>query len=57
MRFVIIAAVVLSSISLAGCFETTSLGSAGGARDSLSSKRPPLVQDCVRMPFPQCSGG
>jgi hypothetical protein len=58
MKFAVIAAAVLSSISRAGCFETTSQGSAGRAPDSLIPKRSPLEgQDCTRVPFPQCSGG
>jgi hypothetical protein len=47
----------LFSISLAGCFETTSLGSASRAPDTRIPTHPPDVQDCVRVPFPQCSGG
>ena len=58
MKFVVIAAVVLSSISLAGCFETASLGSLSRAPDTRTPKRStPEIQDCVRVPFPQCSGG
>jgi hypothetical protein len=48
MKFAVIAAAILSSISRAGCFETTSQGSAGGAPDSLIPKRSPLEgQDCT----------
>jgi hypothetical protein len=39
MKFAVIAAAILSSISRAGCFETTSQGSAGRAPDSLTPKR------------------
>jgi hypothetical protein len=58
MKFVVIAAIVLSSISLAGCFfETTSHGSAGAPGSQIPKRSPPEIQDCVRVPFPQCSGG
>jgi hypothetical protein len=58
MKFVVIAASILPSISHAGCFETTSQGSAGRAPDSLIAKRTPLEgQDWIRVPFPQCSAG
>jgi hypothetical protein len=39
MKLAVIAAAILSSISRAGCFETTSQASAGRARDSLIPKR------------------
>ncbi len=52
MKFAVIAAAILSSISRAGCFETTSQGSAGRAADSLIPKRSPLEgQDCTRCRF------
>jgi hypothetical protein len=58
MKFAVIVAAILSSISRAGCFVTTSHGSLGRAPDSLIAKRSPLEgQDCTRVPFPQCSGG
>jgi hypothetical protein len=58
MKFVVIAAAILPAISHAGCFETTSHGSAGRAPDSLIAKRSPLEgQDWIGVPFPQCSGG
>ena len=58
MKFVVITVIGLSLIPLAGCFETTSYGSAGRAPDSLTLKRSsPPEQDCLRVPFPQCSGG
>ena len=45
-------------MSRAGCFETTSQGTAGRVPDSLNSEALPLEgQDCTRVPFPQCSGG
>ncbi len=57
MKFVVIAAVVLSFIALVGCAQTASLGSASRAPDTRVPKRfPPDVQDCMRVPFPQCSG-
>jgi hypothetical protein len=57
-EFAVITAAVLSSISGAGCFETTSHGSLGRAPDSLMPKRSPLEEeDWIRVPFPQCSGG
>jgi hypothetical protein len=55
MKLIVIAAVVLSSISLAGCFGTPTYGSVGRAPDTPLAKRFP--PDCVRVPFPQCSGG
>jgi PBP1b-binding outer membrane lipoprotein LpoB len=58
MKFAVIAAVVLSSVSLAGCAQPASLGSLSRAPDVRIPKRPPPnVQDCVHVPFPQCSGG
>jgi hypothetical protein len=58
MKFAVIAAAILSSFSRAGCFVTTSHGSAGRVPDSLIPKRSPLEgRDCTRVPFPQCSGG
>jgi hypothetical protein len=58
MKFVVIAAVVLFSASLIGCVQPASLGSLSRAPDARIPKRsPPDVQDCVRVPFPQCSGG
>jgi hypothetical protein len=58
MKFVVIAAVVLSSVSLVGCAQPASLGSLSRAPDIRIPKRPPTPeQDCVRVPFPQCSGG
>ncbi len=58
MKFAVIAAAILSSISRAACFVTTSHGSLGRAPDSLFPKRPPLEpQDCTRVPFAQFSGG
>jgi hypothetical protein len=58
MRFVVIAAAVLLSASLAGCAQPASLGSLSRAPDVRIPKRSqPDVQDCVRVPFPQCSGG
>jgi len=58
MKFVLIAAVVLSSVSLVGCGQTASLGSLSRTPDMRVPKRsPPDVQDCVRVPFPQCSDG
>jgi hypothetical protein len=57
MRFVVIAGVVSSSISLAGCFEATGFGSLGRAPDTRMPKRSsPVIQDCVHVPFPQCGG-
>jgi hypothetical protein len=57
MRFVVIAGVVLSSVSLAGCFEATGFGSLGRVPDTRMPKRSSLaIQDCVRVPFPQCGG-
>jgi hypothetical protein len=55
MKFVVIAAIILSSISLAGCLGTPTYGSVGRVPDSPIAKRPPL-EDCVHLPFPQCSG-
>jgi hypothetical protein len=59
MKFTnIITLIGLSFIPLAGCLETTSYGSAGRAPDSPTLKRSPVPeQDCIRVPFPQCSGG
>jgi hypothetical protein len=58
MRFVVIAAVVLFSVSLVGCAQPPSLGSLSRAPDPRIPKRsPPNLQDCVRVPFPQCTGG
>jgi PBP1b-binding outer membrane lipoprotein LpoB len=58
MKFVVIAAVVLVSVSLVGCAQPASLGSLSRAPDVRIPKRsPPNVQDCVHVPFPQCSGG
>jgi hypothetical protein len=58
MKSVVITAVVLSSISLAGCAQPASLGSASRAPDIRIPKRsPPDLQDCVHVPFPQCTGG
>jgi hypothetical protein len=58
MKSVVIAAVVLFSTSLVGCAQPGSLGSASRAPDIRTPKRPPSVeQDCVHLPFPQCSGG
>jgi hypothetical protein len=58
MKFVVITVIGLSFIPLAGCLEATSYGSAGRAPDSPTLKRSPLPQqDCIRVPFPQCSGG
>jgi hypothetical protein len=56
MKIVVIAALVFSSISLAGCFEATSYGSAASDR-SIPTRLPPGLQDCVHVAFPQCSGG
>jgi hypothetical protein len=56
MKFVVIAAVVLSSVSLAGCFETASLGSLSRAPNSPKHSTPD-IQDCIHVPFPQCGGG
>jgi hypothetical protein len=50
MKPVFIVVVVLSFVSLAGC--------SGRAPDSMIPKRFPQVeQDCIHVPFPQCSGG
>jgi hypothetical protein len=58
MKSVVIAAVVLFSVSLAGCAQPASLGSLSHSPDARIPKRPPPnVQDCVHVPFPQCSGG
>jgi hypothetical protein len=58
MKFVVITVIGLSIIPLAGCLEATSYGSAGRAPDNPTLKRVPLPeQDCIRVPFPQCSGG
>jgi hypothetical protein len=58
MKFVLIAVVVLPSVSLAVCAQPASLGSLSRAPDIRIPKRfPPDVQDCVQMPFLQCSGG
>jgi hypothetical protein len=58
MKFVVITVIGLSLIPLAGCLETTSYGSADRVPDSPTLKRSPLPeQDCVRVPFPQCSDG
>jgi hypothetical protein len=58
MKFVVIAAAVLFSVSLVGCAQPPSLGSLSRAPDARIPKRsPPNVQDCVHVPFPQCSGG
>jgi hypothetical protein len=58
MKFVVIAAAVLFSVSLVGCAQPPSLGSLSRAPDPRIPKRsPPNVQDCVHVPFPQCSGG
>jgi len=58
MKFMVIATVALSLIPLAGCFETPSLGSLSRTPDTRAPKRStPEIQDCVRVPFPQCSGG
>jgi outer membrane murein-binding lipoprotein Lpp len=56
MKFVVITAVVVSSISLAGCFGTASLGSLSRTPGTpkLSSLE---MQDCVHVTFPQCSEG
>jgi hypothetical protein len=40
MKFAVIAAAILPYISRAGCFETTSHGSAGRAPDSYSEALP-----------------
>jgi hypothetical protein len=57
IRLVVIADVILSSISLAGCFEATGFGSLGRVPDTRMPKRSsPVIQDCVHVPFPQCSG-
>ena len=54
----IITIIGLSLIPLAGCLEATGYGSADRAPDSSVPKRAPLPeQDCVHVPFPQCSGG
>jgi hypothetical protein len=42
MKMVVIAIVVLSAISLAGCFQPTSQGLAARAPGGLMSNRPPL---------------
>jgi hypothetical protein len=43
---------------LAGCGQTASLGSLSRAPDARIPKRfPAELQDCVHVPFPQCSGG
>jgi hypothetical protein len=58
MKIVVIATAVLFSVSLAGCAQLPSLGSLSRAPDARIPKRPPPnVQDCVHVPFPQCSGG
>jgi hypothetical protein len=58
MKFVVITVIGLSIIPLAGCLEATSYGSADRAPDTPTLKRVPLPeQDCVRVPFPSCSGG
>lgn len=58
MKFVVIAAVVLFSVSLVGCAQPASLGSLSRAPDVRIPKRSPAPeQDCVHVPFPQCSGG
>jgi hypothetical protein len=56
--FTIITVIGLSFIPLAGCVEATSYGSVGRAPDSPTLTRVPLPeQECIRVPFPQCSGG
>jgi hypothetical protein len=58
MKFVVIAAAVLFSASLAGCAQPASLGSLSRAPDvRIPQRSPPNVQDCVHVLFPQCSGG
>jgi hypothetical protein len=57
MKIVVIATVVLFSVSLAGCAQPASLGSLSRAPDARPKRSPPDVQDCVHVPFPQCSGG
>ena len=58
MKFVVVAAVVLFSGSLASCAQPPSLGSLSRAPDVRIPKRSPAPeQDCVHVPFPQCSGG
>jgi outer membrane murein-binding lipoprotein Lpp len=53
MKSAVIAAVVLSSILLAGCFETTSLNSAEGTPDRLTPKRSELRCGVASMSRPR----
>jgi hypothetical protein len=58
MKSVVIAVAVLLSVSLVGCAQPPSLGSLSRAPDArIPQRSPPPVQDCVHVPFPQCSGG
>jgi hypothetical protein len=58
MKFVVITTIVLFSAALAGCGQSATLGSLNRDPDTHILKRsPPPVEDCVHVPFPQCSGG